>query len=130
MTTRKQFKQFDLIYIRQAQQTLEGGVIIEDLTNGTGKMVKKNSTVNIEYTVSTESGNLSSKPAKAEVVLGKRQSKVFKCWSVGIPGMRAGGIRRITSPPSHAYGSNGLLPFIDGNTNVIFEVTVNTIENQ
>lgn len=43
---------------------------------------------------------------------------------MGIPGMKIGGIRRITSPPAHAYGPDGVPPFIDGDTVVVFEVTV------
>lgn len=82
----------------------------------------KKSTVTISYTMSAVDNQLTSPPARCNVSLGQR--KTLSCWTVGIPGMKVGGVRRITSPPDHAYGSKGIPPFISGDTAVVFEVTV------
>lgn len=85
-------------------------------------MVTKTKIVTITYTVSAINSTALSQPIQADVPLGKR--KHFACWNIGIPGMKVGGVRRITSPPEHAYGPNGAPPFISGDATVIFEVTI------
>lgn len=92
------------------------------MTEGKGKEIGMNSTVKIVYTVSPALSTFRSQPTELEVSLGKR--KTLSCWNNGIPGMKVGGVRQITSPPGHAYGPKGLMPFIDGKTDVMFEIKV------
>ncbi|XP_055306818.1 39 kDa FK506-binding nuclear protein-like, partial [Sitodiplosis mosellana] len=104
----------------QGPQELPGGVIIEDTLDGTGTIVEKNSTVKFKYTVRPAKGNARSQPMEMELTLGKRKSLL--CWNIGIPGMKVGGIRQITSPSSHAYGHKGIVPFIGGDEDVVFVI--------
>lgn len=97
-------------------------MIIEDITNGVGKLIKKGNVVTFTYTVSTKSSSLKSQPVQMEVTLGNRKN--LPCWNIGILGMKVGGVRRIESPPDQAYGTIGIPPFIGGNAIVEFEITV------
>lgn len=49
------------------------------------------------------------------------KGEVIKGWEVGILGMAIGGERRLTVPPSAAYGSRGL-PGIPANSTLVFDV--------
>lgn len=59
-----------------------------------------------------------------EIEIGLKKQTTLSCWKIGIPGMHVGGVRRITSPSKKAYGSKGIPPFINGDTDVIFEVEI------
>jgi peptidylprolyl isomerase len=49
---------------------------------------------------------------------------VVRGWTIGLPGMKVGGIRRLYLPAALAYGERGSLPKIGPNEDLIFEVKV------
>ena len=53
---------------------------------------------------------------------------VIEGWDQGVPGMKAGGIRRLIVPPELAYGSEGQGPIPPGAT-LIFEIEVVSVEH-
>lgn len=92
------------------------------MSKGNGKEVILTSVVKLKYKVSAVSSTFQSQAHETEVCLKSRGT--LSCWKIGVPGMHVGGVRYITSPPKHAYGSKGIPPFINGDTTVVFEVEV------
>ena len=55
-------------------------------------------------------------------------SGVIQGFSMGVQGMRVGGIRRIVIPPNLGYGAQGAPPSIPGNATLLFEVELLAVQ--
>ena len=53
---------------------------------------------------------------------------VIAGFSQGTVGMRVGGLRRVTIPPSLGYGAAGSPPTIPGNSTLIFEIELVAVQ--
>jgi FKBP-type peptidyl-prolyl cis-trans isomerase len=99
-------------------------VTITDTTVGTGKEVKIGDTAVVHYRGMLQNGKEFDSSYKRNepfsVTLGTGQ--VIKGWEEGIPGMKIGGKRKLTIPPSLGYGEQGAPPSIPPNATLIFEV--------
>jgi FKBP-type peptidyl-prolyl cis-trans isomerase FkpA len=99
------------------------GLIIEDLSVGTGAEARAGNTVVVHYTGWLEDGTVfdsslnRNQPFEFQIGAGR----VITGWEQGIPGMSVGGIRALTIPPELAYGSQqrGSIP---ANSTLYFEV--------
>ncbi|MEA2460779.1 MAG: FK506-binding nuclear protein [Actinomycetota bacterium] len=106
------------------------GLIIQDLTCGTGPAAKTGDILIVDYTGTFENGKVfdtSKKPGGQPFPLQLGAGNVIKGWDIGLVGMNEGGTRRLTIPPSLAYGPddyNG----IPGGSTLIFEVTLLQIQ--
>jgi FKBP-type peptidyl-prolyl cis-trans isomerase FkpA len=107
------------------------GLKIEDIKTGNGEAVKDNDLVSLHYTgwlLDTSSDSeLGSKfdssrdrDVPFEVRIGA--GYVIKGWDLGVPGMKVGGIRKLTIAPELAYGRYGVDPDIPGDATLIFEI--------
>lgn len=105
-------------------------VKIEDLQEGTGQEVKSGDTVVINYKGMLEDGTVfdssydRGQPFTTQIGVGQ----VIKGWDEGVPGMKVGGKRRLTIPPSLGYGETGAPPTIPPNATLIFEVELMGIQ--
>jgi len=99
------------------------GVTIDDKKLGKGPAAKAGDRVGMRYIGKLQKDNSvfdSNKKGKPFTFkLGS--GEVIKGWDIGIQGMSAGGERRITIPPHHAYGSKGVSG-IPGNSTLVFDV--------
>jgi FKBP-type peptidyl-prolyl cis-trans isomerase len=101
-----------------------------DLRLGTGAEATNGRLVNVNYTLWLyNSGGSENKGSRLET--GPLQftvgQGVIPGFSQGVVGMRVGGLRRVTIPPSLGYGSqtNGPIP---GNSTLIFEIELVSIQ--
>ena len=106
-----------------------------DLLVGTGADALTGATLTMNYTGWLYDASKSDqKGLQFDSSIGKTafsftlgRGQVIKGWDQGIPGMRAGGRRRLVIPPSLAYGGTrtGLIP---PNSTLVFEVELLSIQ--
>ncbi len=104
-----------------------GTLVVEDTVVGTGATAVSGDTVTVHYRGTFTNGNqfdtsYGGNPFTFRLGAGQ----VIPGFEQGIVGMRVGGKRRLTIPPSLAYGSQGSGP-IPGNTTIVFEVELLSI---
>jgi len=102
-------------------QELEG-IIIEDITIGDGPEVKPHATL-----VSYYHGTLKADPSVVfDSAFDRGEPMAFALddmvqgWQKGVPGMKVGGVRRLTVPAALGYGSQGRGPKIPPNSDLVF----------
>ncbi|MCC6676777.1 MAG: FKBP-type peptidyl-prolyl cis-trans isomerase [Phycisphaerales bacterium] len=98
----------------------DSGLIIEDLKMGDGADCMPTSVITVRYHGTLMNGepfdSTRGKPA-AEFPL----DKLIRGWREGLPGMKVGGIRRLTVPAALAYGDKqkGSIP---PNSDLVFSI--------
>jgi len=96
---------------------------IQDEKNGTGRTVQKGDTVEINYVGTLANGTKFDAsadhggPFTTQIGVGQ----VIKGWDEGVIGMKVGGKRKLTIPPSLGYG-NQAAGSIPPNSTLIFQV--------
>lgn len=103
--------------------TLPVGLLIEDVFVGTGAEARSGDIVTIHFVGRLLDGTLLDSSRERNLPfsfrLGARE--VIAGWDLGIPGMRSGGKRLLTVPPSLAYGDQQVGP-IPPNSTLRFEI--------
>jgi len=95
----------------------------EDTVVGEGEIVIARDTVTIHYTgaLATTGVIFDSSIPKGEPATFPLD-KLIAGWQEGIPGMKAGGKRRLFIPSDLGYGANGSGASIPPNTDLIFDI--------
>ena len=112
------------------KQTMNNGLVIEDIKIGDGQEVEKFNIVTVNYTGLLENGtkfDSSLNPGRSPFRFTVGAGQVIKGWDEGLMGMKVGGKRKLTIPPELGYGSrdNGPIP---ANSTLIFEIDLLSIE--
>lgn len=101
------------------------GVEIEDIKVGEGKELKTGDTATFHYvgTLKSNGNKFDSsrdrgQPFTTQIGVGQ----VIKGWDLGIPGMKVGGVRKLTIPYDLAYGEQGVGEDIPPKSDLVFEV--------
>lgn len=103
--------------------TVAENVKIEDLIVGDGKAVKSGDSVVLNYSGTLTDGTKfdssydRNEPFETKIGVGQ----VIKGWDLGVVGMKVGGKRKLTIPPSLAYGDQAV-ENIPPNSILIFEI--------
>jgi peptidylprolyl isomerase len=94
-----------------------------DIVEGTGAEVPVDATITAHYTGALcadgtifESSHDSGRPA----TFGLNQ--VIDGWTVGVPGMKVGGTRRLVIPSDMAYGQRRASSTIGPNSDLVFDI--------
>jgi FKBP-type peptidyl-prolyl cis-trans isomerase FkpA len=97
---------------------------IEDMKVGNGTEAAAGKKVTVHYVGTlTDGSKFDSSRDRGEgfkFTLGAGQ--VIQGWDKGVAGMKVGGLRKLTIPPSMGYGARGYPPVIPPNSTLVFEV--------
>jgi peptidylprolyl isomerase len=108
---------------------IEFGVKYRDIKEGSGEPCPPGAKVKVHYagwlidgTVFDSTKNKSDKPVEFNL------DKVIRGWTIGIPGMKPGGIRKLVIYPEQGYGNQkeGKIP---PNSTLIFEVELVSVSS-
>lgn len=106
------------------QNSAENKMIIEDIKIGAGTEAKIGNTVSVQYTGTLLDGKKFDSSydhgQPFSFTLGKGQ--VIQGWDQGVLGMKVGGKRKLTIPPSLAYGERSMGNLIPANSTLVFEI--------
>jgi FKBP-type peptidyl-prolyl cis-trans isomerase len=111
--------------------TAPSQLVVEDVTVGTGAAVASGDVITVHYVgtfvdgTQFDSSLARGMPFTFRIGVGA----VIRGWDQGLIGMRVGGKRRLTIPPSLAYGSQGQ-GSIPPNATLRFEVDLLSIEGR
>ncbi len=97
-------------------------VLVEDVEGGSGAAAAAGATLILKYEGMLVDGTVFDSSARFTFVLGAKE--VIKGWEEGLVGMRVGGTRKLTIPPSLAYGKRGAPPEIGPDTTLLFTVSL------
>jgi FKBP-type peptidyl-prolyl cis-trans isomerase len=106
------------------------GLLIEDVTPGTGDEAKAGQDVTVHYTGWLTDGRKfdSSKDRGDPFSFPLGQRRVIAGWDEGVQGMRVGGVRKLTIPPELGYGARGAGGVIPPNATLVFEVELLSVD--
>ena len=104
--------------------TTASGLVIEEMTLGTGATAVAGKKVSVHYTGWLVDGTRfdSSKDRGDPFVFSLGRGQVIKGWDEGVQGMKVGGTRKLTIPSDLGYGSRGAGGVIPPNATLLFEV--------
>ena len=104
--------------------TTPSGLVYEELSVGSGAEAAAGQHVTVHYTGWLTNGTKfdSSKDRGDPFDFDLGAGQVIKGWDEGVAGMKVGGKRKLTIPPSLGYGARGAGGVIPPNATLVFEV--------
>ena len=102
---------------------------IIDVEVGTGEEVQPGAKINAHYTGALVKNGIifqSSHDFGEALTFGLDQ--VIKGWTVGVPGMKVGGTRRLIIPAEMAYGASSPAKNIPANSDLVFDIDLVAIK--
>lgn len=105
----------------------------EDLVAGEGAEATNDTKATVSYFGWTPDGTIFDSTNKKDksgqpFTFKPADNGVIQGWIQGVPGMKVGGVRKLTIPADMAYGSTGSPPLIPANTPLVFIVKLEKVE--
>ena len=103
----------------------------QDIVVGTGEEVKSGATVTAHYTgaLAKDGTIFQSSHDGANQPIEFPLSGVIQGWTLGVPGMKVGGTRRLIIPAAQAYGSSSPAANIPANSDLVFDIEITAVKN-
>lgn len=114
----------------ETETKMEDKLIIEDQVVGTGIEAVNGKKITVNYTGTLTNGtkfDSSLNPGRTSFTFNLGAGEVIQGWDKGFSGMKVGGKRKLTIPPSLGYGSQDM-GSIPPNSTLIFEVELLGVE--
>jgi FKBP-type peptidyl-prolyl cis-trans isomerase len=103
--------------------TTASGLKYQDLVVGTGAEATPGRTVRVHYTGWLADGTqIDSSIGGQPIEFPLGTPGIIQGWNEGLTGMKVGGKRKLTIPPSIGYGAAGRAPKVPPNATLTFEV--------
>ena len=108
----------------EQETTTASGLKYTDLQTGEGDEARAGQTVDVHYTGWLENGTKfdSSKDRGRPFSFSLGAGQVIRGWDEGVAGMKVGGKRTLTIPPTLGYGPRGAGGVIPPNATLKFDV--------
>jgi FKBP-type peptidyl-prolyl cis-trans isomerase len=103
-----------------------GQLVIQDVVVGTGATAVVGDTVTVAYVGAFTDRTVFDASPSFPFVLGASPLQAIPGFDQGVTGMKVGGERLLTIPPSLGYGSSGAGP-VPPNTTILFDVQLLSI---
>lgn len=103
-----------------SSKTADNGLVIEELKIGDGVEAKSGAVVTINYHGTLKDGGTLVDSTRGKQPATYPLNRLIKGWQQGVPGMKPGGIRRLTIPYALAYGEAGRPPVIPPKSDLVF----------
>jgi peptidylprolyl isomerase len=105
------------------RKELDGGLLIEDFVVGTGIEAKDSGTVVVFYHGTLKAdGKMFDSAFERNDPIAFPLKGMIPGWQKGVPGMKVGGLRRLTVPYAMAYGEAGRPPAIPAKADLVFVI--------
>lgn len=109
-------------------ETLPSGVVVTQITQGTGPSPTASDTVTVNYRGTLANGTEFDSSYKRGEPASFPLGGVVPCWTQGLQKMKVGGKAKLVCPPATAYGDRSVGP-IPPNSTLTFEVELLKIGN-
>jgi len=104
-------------------------IIIKDIKEGEGAQCEEWATIKAHYTGAIcKDGTIFQSSHDFGKPITFSLNEVIEGWQEGVPGMKEGGIRRITIPAAKAYGAASPAPNIPKNSDLVFDIALIAIK--
>lgn len=108
--------------------TTADGLVIEDVRVGEGDPCPPGATVVVRYTGTLPDGTVFDSTDSRGRAMTFELPRLIRGWQQGVPGMRPGGVRKLTIPYALAYGEQGRPPRIPPRADLMFEIELISFE--
>lgn len=120
-----------MVEVERPRVELEGGVEFEDVVVGVGRPAELSDEVTLDYSGWLEDGTpFDSSVQRGVPITFVLAEAPLAGWRDAIPGMRAGGKRRLLLPPGRAYGALGVPGLVPPDSALVFLIELWSIEGE
>ena len=103
-------------------QKFDSGLVLKEITPGTGDSPKPTDTVKVNYEGKLRDGTVFDSSIQRGTPVQVTLNRVIPCWTEALQKMKVGGKAKLTCPAKIAYGERGAQPKIKPGAALAFEV--------